>query len=654
MYKNLFLNTLEKGINIMQIKLEKATIYKYKSIENEQVFEVEPDVTVLVGMNEAGKTNLLEALAKVRYFEDDKDFEYNLTLDYPRKQKKTIDRSGEDPIAVKLTYSVSKDYEAKIQNSLNLKYNISSFSYSKKYGGNGNYDLPNLIFEEGVKALLNKIGVDDEEIKEQLVQIKSKESFDKMIISLKAEKDEDTITKIQSISKYFVNSWNWDNPISEYIARIFLQAKTPKFMYYDDYYTLPSRINLKGLESKEALESEEKTAKALLELADLDLDNVIGADSYEDFKAELEATQASITEELFNYWKTNQNLRIQFDVDKVDNTDRNGTHIVDYILDLRVQNLKTAVSLPLKNRSKGFNWFFSFLVWFKKIQADTSNSYILLLDEPGLNLHALAQADLLKFIEDLSENYQIIYTTHSPFMIDSSKLHRVRTVTENDKGTKVSNSTEERDSDTIFPLQAALGYDLAQNLFVSKKNLLVEGSADLVALNLLSGTLKSVGREGLRDDVTIVPVGGADKVVTFISLLRGNSLDNVCLLDTIVDRSAQAKISDLIIQNIIRDKKVVFYHEFLERDYADLEDLFSLIDYLNLFNRAFSTTINEKDVDKDKPIIQQLNNILGKKRYNHYTPINYFARNISDIDFSDETLDNFEKVFVRINKLFSK
>ena len=59
------------------------------------------------------------------------------------------------------------------------------------------------------------------------------------------------------------------------------------------------------------------------------------------------------------------------------------------------------------------------------------------MDEPGLNLHASAQADLLHFIEDLSKNYQIVYTTHSPFMIDSSNLQRVRTVLETDKGSVI-------------------------------------------------------------------------------------------------------------------------------------------------------------------------------------------------------------------------
>ena len=182
----------------------------------------------------------------------------------------------------------------------------------------------------------------------------------------------------------------------------------------------------------------------------------------------------------------------------------------------------------------------------------------MLLDEPGLNLHAMAQHDLLKFIYDLSKEYQIIYTTHSPFMIDSENLSKVRTVVEKTDGTKVSDSVQEKDPNTLFPLQAALGYTLAQNLFVSPKNLLVEGIADLTYLNLISNILSDKKKEGLKEDITIVPVGGADKVATFVSLLRGNELDMVCLLDNFSDQSAKRRLENLVAENIIKEKKILF------------------------------------------------------------------------------------------------
>lgn len=425
-------------------------------------------------------------------------------------------------------------------------------------------------------------------------------------------------------------------------------------MYYDDYYMLPSRISIENLQSDNNIENSDKTAKALLELADIDIDKLTTADNFEDYKAELEATQLIISEELFKYWSTNQNLKINFDIDKVEKTDsQHNRRIVEHILDIRVQNTRSGVSLPLKNRSKGFNWFFSFLVWFKKIQEDKKSTYILLLDEPGLNLHAMAQQDLLKFIYDLSKEYQIIYTTHSPFMIESENLTKVRTVVEQPDGTKVSESVQEKDPNTLFPLQAALGYTLAQNLFVSPKNLIVEGIADLTYLNLISNILAEKEREGLNEDITIVPVGGADKVATFVSLLRGNELDMVCLLDTFSDQSAKGRLGNLVAERIIKEKNILFFHEFTGDTFADFEDMFTDNEYINLYNNAFGTSISITDIKSDKPIMRQLKELNGNKDFNHYKPANYMAKNIADITLSDETIERFEKIFKKINSLLN-
>jgi predicted ATPase len=505
-----------------------------------------------------------------------------------------------------------------------------------------------------VKKKLQTLGISEEKYITLFAGITNSKNFDDTIEKLKNDGETaEFLEKVIGLKKYFNNSWNWQNPIQEYIARTYIDKYIPKFMYYDDYYMLPSRISIDKINKGDLSESSEKTARALLELADIDTKNIIGADSYEDFKAELEATQAIISEELFKYWSTNKNLRILFDIDKKIETDsRNNQRIVDHILDIRVENLRSMVSLPLANRSKGFNWFFSFLVWFKKIQENKDTSYILLLDEPGLNLHAMAQHDLLSFIEDLSSEYQIIYTTHSPFMIESSKLQRVRTVVEEIGGTHVTDCLQEKDPNTLFPLQAALGYTLAQNLFVSEKNLLVEGIADLVYINILSNTLNSMKRTSLKEDITIVPVGGADKVATFVSLMRGNDLKMTCLLDTFTEQSAKARLDNLIAQNIIKGKKVMFYHDILKTDYADVEDLFKDNDYLVLYNDAFGKSIEIKDIDSSEPIMEQLKKINGGKNFNHYTPANFLAKNAQSFSFSDETLDNFEKLFVCINKTF--
>lgn len=633
------------------MKLKKVELLKYKSYTEKQNFEVAEDITILVGMNESGKTAALEAIAKTNYFQDDDDFKFNVTHDYPRREKKKMEKSDEEPVAIVCTYKLDESLIAAIENELGKDALKSTLiDCISKYTSNRTWSNVGIDRDKFVKFQTSKLGISSKSLNDKLVKINSSEELNDLIESYNEDQYKEGIS---SLAKFYTNEWKWESdPLSEYVARVFIKPNLPKFLYYDEYFALPSRISIEKLENKTLGDSEQKTARALFDLADIDTSELIQSNDFEDFIAELEATEAIISEELFKYWQTNKNLGITFQIDSVkDGSNR----VIEHVLDIRVKN--KGVSLPLKNRSKGFNWFFSFLVWFKKIQEDSDSQYILLLDEPGLNLHASAQADLLRFLEDLSEDYQIIYTTHSPFMIPSNSLERVRTVFEEDKTSVISNSIQEKDPNTLFPLQAALGYDIAQNLFVSNKNLLVEGVSDLIILTALSGLLESLGRQGIREDITIVPTGGLEKVATFISLLRGSQLEIVCLLDSYNDVKAKAKMENLISERIIHQSKVRFFHEFLEtHDKADLEDLFNKEDYLNLFNLAFNE-YNDIEISDLNPnisrIILQINKVIEKGRFNHFRPANEIAKiSMDGSSFDEITLHNFEKVFKEINSLF--
>lgn len=639
------------------MKLKKIEIYKYKSFSEMQSFDLEDDITILVGMNESGKTSALEAVAKTNYFQNDDSFKFNITHDYPRREKKKMDKTGVIPKAITCTYEIDEKLINTIEKELGEGvFKSKEFSVTTKYDDSSTWSIVEINRKKYIEHLTSKLGISSKALNEKLEKIQSKADLEK----LQSEYSDEKYTEgLATLDKYFENKWNWENDsISEYVSRIYLKPNKPKFLYYDEYFSLPSRISIEKLEESNLDEYELKTAKALFELADINISEIIESDDFENFIAELEATEAIISEELFKYWASNNNLHISFQIDKKEAIDtQNNKRIIEHILDIRVKN--KGVSLPLKNRSKGFNWFFSFLVWFKRIQEDNRSNYILLLDEPGLNLHASAQADLLRFLEDLSENYQIIYTTHSPFMIPSGKLDRVRTVLETDKGSVISESIQEKDPNTLFPLQAALGYDIAQNLFVSKKNLLVEGVSDLMILTALSGKLESEGRVGLRSDITIVPTGGLEKVATFISLLRGSKLEIACLLDSYNDVKGKAKMDKVITERIIHKNKIRFFDEFLDsHSKADLEDLFIKEDYLALFNSAFTeySDIKLGDLNSSiQQIIVQINKNIGVNRFNHFRPANELVKNgVDNVSFSDASLGNFERVFIEINKLFEQ
>ncbi|MBP4139163.1 AAA family ATPase [Flavobacterium geliluteum] len=638
------------------IKLTQVTIDKYKSIQKKQVVDIDSAITTIVGMNEAGKTSFLTALAKTNYFTVDSDFEFDITQDYPRNELIDFQHGDEDSDIISCKYEISPELLKEIEDEFGKGvFTVKEFSYTIHYKAKANTFT-------GISANLKKfleVEVEKYELSPETKElIKKTTSLDEASKIVGVEADADLPVFKVAIKKIIDGAYpTWENALAGYIGQQWIKTKMPKFWYFDDYYPLRGKININTLINEPPTSEKDKTSKALFELARIKPEDILNAteEEYEKYIALLEASSNKITSEIFKYWSTNKNLDIEF---KIQNT-TNKQGQPEKILDIRVKSQRHKITLPLDRRSKGFNWFFSFIIWFSKIQADKNSDYILLLDEPGLNLHASAQADLLRFFDDLSKKYQIIYTTHSPFMVETEHLDRVRTCFETEDGTIISDSIQEKDPNTLFPLQAALGYDIAQNLFVSKNNLLVEGPADLIYLTVLSSVLETEKRTFLNENITIVPVGGLDKVTTFISLLRGSKLNVACLLDTFTDQKGKQKVEDLVMHKIIKDKNIRFFNEFTDngKSVADIEDLFDKEEYLKLFNLAFDKEYSEiKLADLDNSldtILKQINKVINKPRFNHYRPANKLNQlGVDKNYFKPTTLDKFEKMFVEINKLF--
>lgn len=640
------------------IKLKRVTVNKYKSIQKTQTVEIDPAITTVVGMNESGKTAFLTAIAKTNYFTPDNDFVFDTIEDYPRSELIDFQNTDEDCEIIKCDYEISSKLLKLIGDEIGIGvFTIKEFSYSHYYKNK------EPIFSEitANKKKFLELKIQNytlaEATKEAIIKCASLNDIGAIVA---VEGDTDLQTFKNEIKKIIDGGYKdpmWTDLLASYIVKKWIKPKMPKFWYFDDYYPLPGKININKLHKEPPVTEKDKTSKALFELARIKPEDILSSTEkdYEKYIALLEASSTKITTEIFKYWSTNKNLDIEF---KIQNT-TNPQNQQEKILDIRVRSQRHKITLPLDRRSKGFNWFFSFIIWFSKIQADKTSDYILLLDEPGLNLHASAQADLLRFIEDLSKKYQTIYTTHSPFMVESDHLDRVRTCLETEEGTVISDTIQEKDPNTLFPLQAALGYDIAQNLFVSKNNLLVEGPADLIYLTVLSNILETEKRTFLKENITIVPVGGLDKVTTFISLLRGSKLNVVCLLDTFTDQKGKQKVDDLIRNKIIKEKNIRFFNEFANNGAktADIEDLFAKDEYLKLFNEAFDKEYPKIEVAhldaSIETIVKQINKVIDKDGFNHYRPANKLNQlGVDDKYFSKETLDNFENMFTEINNLF--
>lgn len=173
-------------------------------------------------------------------------------------------------------------------------------------------------------------------------------------------------------------------------------------------------------------------------------------------------------------------------------------------------------------RSRGFQWFFSFYLTFLVESGKAHRGAIILLDEPGLHLHPKAQLKLLAFFQKIAAKNQLLYSSHSMFMVDPDHVDNIRTVylklkdPENAKSrayTKVSEGAEpEGDSETLLPMQGAGAYLLAQTIFLGKRTLIVEGISDYWLLKVLSNYLKEKENGGLHEDTVILWAGGTSQM----------------------------------------------------------------------------------------------------------------------------------------------
>lgn len=646
--------------------LIKAQVWKYKSIEDSTPVDIAEDVTVLVGKNESGKTAFLEAIYKALPLGT---ATYDYVADYPRKdliKYRPQHEAKEYSRVVRLTYRIEK----KLADEINAEVfsgasiiNAGDTFYCDTSIGNTQAIGFQLNQEAALVALRQPLA-DLEHVDE---------------VFGRSANLSDVLAKIDALSlpadhrlAAFAAQWRkrkseegWDL-VRGHIWKMYLAPAVPKFLYFDDYQLLEGKINLRQLKARldtRQLQEADETALGLIELAGTSLEELSGDDGYEAAKAKLEAIGASITDKIFQFWKQNQELEVEFDL-KADPKDAAPFNL-GVNLYVRIKNRRHRVTVPFDQRSKGFIWFFSFLVWFDTVQArsSTKDSLILLLDEPGLNLHALAQEDLLSYIGELSSKHQVIYTTHSPFMVDSERLTDVRVVEDRlTEGTTVTGDLAGTSSESVFPLQAALGYSIAQNLFIAKKNVLVEGPADLLLLQHVSALLEVQGKQGIGDAI-LVPVGGLDKLATFVALLGSNKLQLVVLHDRA--GAPHQKLEELVRQKLIERKRVLDFSMFIDPQpsEADLEDLVPQDAYIAAFNETYAkdlkSSLKAKDLGREPRIVARIDSWLETKKvvlrkgggFNHYRVAQTLLQSLTAASFKPDELSRFAKLFARIGEV---
>lgn len=593
------------------MQLKSFRVSNFRSIKDSGLIEASR-ITALLGRNESGKSNLLRGLHSLNPLDGFKAL--NPIKDFPRDRR--LSECSDDTEAVTSTWELDDDDKAELLEILPRATNVKTMVISRRYHGKNRYiffpELKSIKFDEtDVKNKVKKLAAairakaadgntlatdaDAFEAKASATRVRdtwatefaaaAKAARTKLagVDAELSDAQEGILTELEELS----DSISGDKEAQQKAGNWAVDA-IPKFFYLDDYPELDGHQDVSAyLQRKEQnqLNEADRNFEKLCKVAGLDpakLHDLQQKGDAEQRNQLANRASAVVTGEVARLWK-DRKLKIRFNLD--------GQHFDTLISD---PTETYDVEVNLNDRSRGFQWFFAFYVTFA---ADTNGgkvaNAILLLDEPGLYLHAKSQGDLLKHFEDDFDN-QILYSTHSPFMVPTHRLDSVRTVNIADKiGTTVTNNPT-GDAKTLFPLQAALGYDLSQSLFIGPNNLVVEGVTDFWILSAVSSYLSDAGKTSLNPDLILTPAGGAQKVSYMVALLTSESLNVLVLFDA--EKDSLATKNDLLKSKLIREQNVVFVSDAFDPapSEADIEDLLDPGVFEALVREAYKAELKGK------------------------------------------------------------
>ena len=511
------------------MNLKTFHIHDFQSIRDFDPVETR-DITCLVGKNEAGKTAILKALYRLNPITKGED-KFDVTDDYPRSRVTEYEQeisSGKQQhvIVAAATFTLEEEelkpieehfgkgvlpehaltLERGYKNETRFAINIDEQIAGHKLLGNAH--LTDAFSEEKLtwnslkelaSVLQNRAKSQEEKVTHATAAANALTDPDeKNQATAGAQSMQETAAaralraELETINSIGLARHIYDN---------FLYPHLPQFLYFDEYYQMRGCENIEALKQRIAnsqLKPSDHPIVGLIELARLNLDELLNPSRTQELKNKLQGAGNHLTAKVLKYWSQNKHLRLEFDVRPARPGDPEGMTSGTNIW-AEVADQKHFVNTSLGTRSRGFVRFFSFLAWYSRLKTTAQQRIILLLDEPGLSLHAKAQEDLLRYFEvELKGVHQVIYSTHSPFMVDPKHFERVRIVqdksidsdaelSEEEEGTKVLIDVLDAGSDSLFPLQGALGYELHQTLFVGLNSLVVEGASDLLYIQALSG-----------------------------------------------------------------------------------------------------------------------------------------------------------------------
>ncbi|ERG89026.1 MAG: hypothetical protein J07HX5_01176 [halophilic archaeon J07HX5] len=631
--------------------LKSLRVQNYRCIDDSGWVTID-DLTCFIGKNESGKTTFMNAVEKLNPAH--RTGEFDPSQEYPRNRWPAYsDRHDDDPDVVA---SARFRLDQSDRRAIADQY------------------VPDLIGDPVVTVHKNyqnelswEIEINDSAVIEYLLERYEFSSDTQTTLrettSLSDLGSAGPLDEINSVTDDISNSG-----LVEELGAELLTDRLPQFRYVGEYSIIEGTVELDRLladHESDEVDPSDRGFLSLLSAAGIDLEEF---DTVTDWRAkatELEAGSSSVSTSAMQYWSQSGDVQVRVQPMTAGDDDRR-------VLDLRVEDREHDITVGFDQRSHGFRRFFStFCQLFEFSQHD--EEMVLLLDEPGLNLHARAKQEFLTFLKsEVASQHPVMYSTHSPFMIDATALHRVHMVSSEPAGeTNVFSDIQLADEYTQFPLRNVFELDLMDTLLVRPQVLLVEQKATHVYLYVLSKILKDAGNTGLDDRWTVIPVKNADNIDSFAALFGDDLLDVAALLSeapTQPDQRARRGTTD---ERQSGPPMTVLSEFTASRGRSTIEDVLDESFYLALVSQTYANEISRRpgapsrlspaelsNTDPDAPIVERLEAYFQQTginggEFDRTKPALYLQNNRMALgdEIDSESRRNFSQLFTETNNI---
>jgi len=599
------------------LRLRKFRVQAFRCIHDSGEIVV-GDLAAFVGRNESGKTTILQALtmlnrdemiseldlcdemtehlkSEIRIVEGDFELNHDETEIIKERfpslhlTKLKIFRTNKNP---EIQYDfgdthVSKEEHQNLEHWQDITKQLLSFVES----------IPNYISKKlDTDFFMGNMPGNKEIIQAELDGFSNNlhaiATEEKQVIS---EWEETNSKIIKNVEKILI-----DNTESEALKKFIDDRLHPRFVYFSDYKKILGNINLAeyikeseteasaGIEYIEGFDRAE-TVRNLLYLAEFEMEKLEEVkNSPSKLIKFLNTASKKLTERLNPSWK-GESINVELRL--------NPGNILSVVLsDVHKDGTITNTGL-LNRRAEGFKWTFSFIVNFAaETQKAELKEAILLLDEPARNLHPTQQMGISDLLKNLAGSTQVLYATHSPFMIFDYTPGNLLVVELDRKKhlSKIFYDYWKADDDTLTPILYGLSKGLVDSItdrgigYNSRPLIIVEAMSDTMYLNAFDKFLQDPNIS--MNPLNVVPAYNKNSVLPLSIFYHTHGYNTFVLLDNDYESN---QIAEQLKNNKFSEPQIIFF----ESDgnlLQSIEDYMEVDDYLYAVNQTYEIKLRKE------------------------------------------------------------